>query len=181
AADEVSCGTMHLLLPLNVVDDLRGDETGIEVADGSTESPEPVVMDKNGSRPETSGLDVSVEAATKILLFEASSTHVPGILAALESAGIEVERISPVEELSRSDLVAYFAVLLVVDKLDEISLGMVIKLKSYSSIPLLVAATQWTQTGVMKALRYGVDDIVMLPAENEELVQKFGGLEPLTV
>ena len=181
AADEVSCGTMHLLLPLNVVDDLWGGETGIEVADGSTESPEPVVMDKNGSRPGKSGLDVSVEAATKILLFEASSTHVPGILAALESAGIEVERISPVEELSRSDLVAYFAVLLVVDKLDEISLGMVIKLKSYSSIPLLVAATQWTQTDVMKALRYGVDDIVMLPAENEELVQKFGGLEPLTV
>ena len=181
AADKVSCGTMHLMLPLTVVDDLRVDETGIEVADGSTESPEPAVMEKISSRPGRSGLDVPVEAATKILLLEAAATYIPGILTAFESAGIEVERISPVEELSRSDLASYFAVLLVVDKLDEISLGMVIKLKSYSSIPLLVAATQWTQTDVMKALRYGVDDIVMLPAESEELVQKFGGLEPLAV
>jgi PleD family two-component response regulator len=46
---------------------------------------------------------------------------------------------------------------------------------------MLVAASQWTQKDVMKAMRYGVDDIVMLPVDSEELLQKIRGLEPLSV
>ena len=67
------------------------------------------------------------------------------------------------------------------ERLDEIGLGVVIKIKSTSSIPLLVAASQWTQTGVMKALRYGVDDIIMLPADSDELLRKLMGKEPLSI
>ena len=83
--------------------------------------------------------------------------------------------------LQKKDLESYQAVILEIEKLDEIVLGLVIKIKSLVAVPLLVAASQWTQTEVMKALRYGVDDIVMWPVESEELGQKLKGLELMTI
>lgn len=48
-------------------------------------------------------------------------------------------------------------------------------------MPLIVAASQWTQSEVLKAVRYGVSDILMTPVLRGEILQKIRDLERLSV
>ena len=179
-ADTLVCGTMHMVLPMEIYKSIRSLE--------SESSPE---MDVNGEQQimtEQQPADQPIGAdqgqlsdqRAMVMLIEESADHLQEITRVIEEAGIKIDNYSLADDLSEAGLDTYLAVLLVLDRMDEIGLGAVIKIKSTSSVPLLVAASQWTQTDVMKALRYGVDDIVMLPAESDELLRKLRRKEPLS-
>lgn len=180
SVEKVMIGTIHLVLPLPLLDHLTIPQSVSEPGAADLTS-KPVVPEKRGINTLEPDAGEGAEKSSKVLLIEGTTNQLPGVLTALESTGIAGDVISIAEEFNKADLESYLAVLLVIDRLDEIGLGLVIKIKSYSSLPLLIAAAQWTQKDVMKALRYGVDDIVMLPADSDELLQKFQGLEALII
>ena len=180
-ADTLVCGTMHLLLPKEIYRNINPIE--------SESSPETVVSGEQKVTSEQQSMDQPISTGqgelpdqeALVMLIEESPDHVPGIMSAILDAGIKTDSFSLADDLSKAGLDSYLAVLLVLDRLDEIGLGAVIKIKSTSSVPLLVAASQWTQTDVMKALRYGVDDVLMLPVESDELLRKIKRKDPLSV
>ena len=181
AADNLVCGTLHLILPVELYEVLHADElsstpendTSTKLAAGGG------VVD--GAVTDNTSSGEPVTRSAQILLIESSSVQVAEMMKTLNRAGLKNESIGLDDEFGKAELDDLLAVILVVPKLDEIALGAVIKIKACASTPLLVAASQWTQSDVMKALRYGVDDILVLPVESDELLQKLKRLEQLTV
>lgn len=69
------------------------------------------------------------------------------------------------------------AVVLGMKKADEWELSLCAKLKELSGnsqLPIIACASQWTRTGVFKALKNGAKDIIMKPYEQNELLGKLG-------
>jgi len=58
---------------------------------------------------------------------------------------------------------------LVMNEVNEQAFGVVIKLTSGISIPLVAAAPAWTRSKVIKAVKYGVKDILVTPAQPADI------------
>jgi CheY-like chemotaxis protein len=64
------------------------------------------------------------------------------------------------------------AVLIGATDLDDRELSICIKIKSISAggpVPVIMCAAEWTRTAVLKALKYGVSDIIIKPCTEAEL------------
>ena len=70
---------------------------------------------------------------------------------------------------------AYQAVLLVMNDVDEQSLGMAIKISTSCSLPLIATGSKWTRSKVFKAVKYGVSDILLTPATEDDISSKISG------
>ncbi len=181
SADGIDCGRLHLLIPTFVQEYLQRVEPGMAGTTAGKAEQQSIEREGSGGAPLETKTALQADSLPRVLAIEAAQGCASEVLSALAVEGILGESISLAEELHKTDIESYQAILIVVEKLDEIALGVVIKIKSFSSVPMLVAASRWTQNDVMKAMRYGVDDIVMLPVDSEELLKKIRGLEPLSV
>jgi len=181
SVDGIDCGRLHLLIPAFVQEYLHRVEPGTTGTTASKTKQESAESETSRGAPIETKSSLQADSLPRVLAIEATQGCASEVLIALAAEGILGDSISSAEELHKTDIESYQAIVIVVEKLDEIALGVVIKIKSFSSVPMLVAASQWTQKDVMKAMRYGVDDIVMLPVDSEELLQKIRGLEPLSV
>ncbi|MEZ4598823.1 MAG: hypothetical protein R2940_03420 [Syntrophotaleaceae bacterium] len=65
-------------------------------------------------------------------------------------------------------------VFLVMENIEDQSFATAIKIRSAfgKSVPLIAAGSQWTRTKVLQAVKYGVRDILLLPATSEEILEK---------
>lgn len=63
-------------------------------------------------------------------------------------------------------------IFLISQDLDEQVFGVVIKISSSCSLPLILASSQWTQSKVSMAIRYGVSDILLTPSTDEDILEK---------
>jgi len=180
SVDDTKIGVMHLLLPsqlLSVLENARPAEdvsANAAISDVTFHPPEEnasFAKEENSRQVDQSAWDGNV------LIINDFEKDASTIRQALDAEDIAYDQISPAEEMTKSMLADYRAIFLVVEKLDELALGIAIKINSFCSIPLIVAASQWTQLEVIKAVRYGVNDILMTPAESAEVVQKVRGLE----
>ena len=61
------------------------------------------------------------------------------------------------------------AVYLVTQDVDEQAFGVAIKVSSACSLPLIAAAPGWTKTKVIQAVKYGVKDILLTPANTKDI------------
>ncbi len=55
---------------------------------------------------------------------------------------------------------------------DEQLFGMAIKVSTACTLPVIAAGPQWTRTKVIKAVKYGVTDILLTPAEKGDIEDK---------
>ncbi len=64
--------------------------------------------------------------------------------------------------------------LLILDKVDDDAFALMIKIRSETpaSQPLIVAGSTWTRSSVLKAVKYGVNDIIPTPATADEIRAK---------
>ena len=69
------------------------------------------------------------------------------------------------------------AIFLVMSTVDEKGLGVAIKVSAACSLPLVAAGPQWTRTKVIKAVKYGVDDILLTPATDSDICEKIDSLQ----
>lgn len=64
------------------------------------------------------------------------------------------------------------AVFLVMQEVNELAFGVAIKISTACSCPLVAAGSAWTRTTVIKAVKYGVTDILLTPASNVDIEEK---------
>ncbi|HIQ37110.1 MAG TPA: hypothetical protein EYH36_03815 [Desulfocapsa sulfexigens] len=69
------------------------------------------------------------------------------------------------------------AIFLVMATVDEQGLGVAIKISAASSVPLIAAGPEWTRTKVIKAVKYGVGDILITPASEDDIVEKINSVQ----
>jgi len=64
--------------------------------------------------------------------------------------------------------------LLIIDKIDDDAFALMIKIRSETPAeqPLIVAGPDWTRSSVLKAVKYGVTDIIPTPATAAEIKEK---------
>lgn len=61
------------------------------------------------------------------------------------------------------------AIYLVMNEVNEQAFGVAIKLNAGAKVPLIAAGPSWTRTKVIQAVKYGVSDILMTPAESSDI------------
>ena len=64
------------------------------------------------------------------------------------------------------------AIFLVMHEVDEQAFGVAIKISSSCSVPLIAAGAAWTRSKVIKAVKYGVNDILLTPATEQDIQEK---------
>lgn len=64
------------------------------------------------------------------------------------------------------------AVFLVMAAVDEKGLGVAIKISAACSLPLVAVGPEWTRTKVIKAVKYGVNEILLTPATEADISEK---------
>ena len=64
------------------------------------------------------------------------------------------------------------AVFLVMHEVDEQAFGVAIKVSSSCSVPLIAAGPAWTRSKVIQAVKYGVNDILITPASEQDVREK---------
>ena len=63
------------------------------------------------------------------------------------------------------------AIYLVMNDVNEQGFGSAIKIHSACSLPIIAVGPEWTKTKVIKAVKYGVSDILMTPASPDDIKQ----------
>ncbi len=63
-------------------------------------------------------------------------------------------------------------ILIVMQEVNEQAYGITIKVNSMSSAPIVAAGCKWTKSKVIKAVKYGVHDILLVPAAGEDIREK---------
>jgi len=64
------------------------------------------------------------------------------------------------------------AVFLIMSTVDEQGLSVAIKISAATSLPLIAVGPEWTRTKVIKAVKYGVGDILLTPAQENDITEK---------
>jgi CheY-like chemotaxis protein len=92
-----------------------------------------------------------------------------GFTTLASNLGVDMKDVFDKEEIQ--------AVVLGMKKADEWELSLCSKIKEMSGnsqLPIIVCASQWTRTGIFKALKNGAKDIILKPYEQNELLGKLG-------
>jgi chemotaxis protein CheY-P-specific phosphatase CheC len=69
------------------------------------------------------------------------------------------------------------AIFLIMPTVDEQGLGVAIKINAACSLPLIAVGPEWTRTKVIKAVKYGVDDILISPASDGDIAEKIDSVQ----
>ncbi len=176
-------GKMHMLLPADVFM-LEGLAENQSADDGQED-----VSRSKGSVTGTSGSQAQVVGAAQVASGD-DTTNNPEFLI-ISNDAIECEKFTSLLDqretaytvLDYKENVSNYlpgnvrALFLVMAEVDEKGLGVAIKLSAASSLPLVAAGPRWTRTKVIKAVKYGVDDILLTPASDSDIIEKFDSLQ----
>lgn len=185
AIDGVEFGRISLLLPADVfgLEWLRQPEpeavpvaaAAAPAAPGYAAAPAPAEVGDAGSAAGVAAAAPGSAAAgapppdPEILLVGDDFVEAARIAAVLDELGYVVRTLSFKDPLHGHIPGRLRAVYLVMREVNEQSFGMAIKISSSCSLPLIAAGPEWTKSKVIKAVRYGVNDILLTPAGREEI------------
>ena len=93
------------------------------------------------------------------------------ITAVLEELGYTVRTLSFKDSLQGLIPGRLKAIYLVMREVNEQVFGVAIRISTASSLPLIAAGPAWTKGKVIKAVRYGVSDILLTPAGREDIAE----------
>jgi PleD family two-component response regulator len=90
----------------------------------------------------------------------------------LQTFGVSVSRVNVRDKINDYLPGTFQAVILLMKDVDEQSLGMAIKINANCSLPLIAIGSKWTRSKVLKAVKYGVNDIILAPVTEEDIKRK---------
>ncbi len=169
-------GNMQMLVPANL---LKLETLGqAEAADDAPEegSAGSSVTGKAGAADSSGGVGVREGGSTaqnpEFLIVSNNGEECSKITAVLNSRGVSYKVLDYKESASDYLPGEVKAIFLVMDEVDEKGLGVAIKISSASALPLIAVGAPWTRTKVIKAVKYGVDDILLTPASDSDIAEK---------
>jgi chemotaxis protein CheY-P-specific phosphatase CheC len=176
--NSMECGHLQILFPTEMLglEALQPEETA-QFSEGQND---------NIQTPLSSGNDSAQDLVSKTVQGAVTLENVTGKVLIISDSDPESERINQIldaqgiaaVQLNFRDNVndylpgAFQAVLLVMSAVDEQSLGMAIKISTSCSLPLIAIGYSWTRSKVFKAIKYGVSDIILAPATEEDVSRK---------
>lgn len=108
----------------------------------------------------------------EILVIENSPQEAQNIAELINQMGMTTKTISFSDNIDLHLSSHLRLVVIVMQEVDEQAYGVTIKVHSNSSVPIVAAGSMWTRTKVIKAVKYGVTDILLTPAQGEEIQEK---------
>lgn len=90
----------------------------------------------------------------------------------IEGKGMKVKNLTFKENIYNYVNQDVKAVFLVMQEVNELAFGVAIKISTACSCPLVAAGSSWTRTKVIKAVKYGVTDILLTPASDVDIEEK---------
>lgn len=169
-----TCGNICLLLPAN----LFGLAQILE--DGLIEIDEKTAGDTSSEKtPLADGIDDQKDQnvknendATEVLLIENNPAEADKIESELRNNNICARRISFNDSINDHLSNRLKLVIIVMQEVDEQAYGIAIKLRAMKPVPIVAAGSEWTRSRVIKAVKYGVTDILLTPSTSEEIREK---------
>ena len=164
-------GKIQLLFPAELLQlsDLRA------VEDGATEGAVSAVDSGTAVESENSVTEAGQTTAAgvigpiDILVVGDDEMEVNKIASALRHSGYAIKILSFKDNLHGYLPGKLKAIYLVMREVNEQAFGIAIKVSSACSVPLIAAGPEWTRMKVIKAVKYGVRDILLTPAAEEDI------------
>jgi chemotaxis protein CheY-P-specific phosphatase CheC len=167
-------GKVNILFPLALLEleGLREEEPEeiVEVEDVRQKAASQVGKEGVGSEG-VGSLAGRTGVSPDILLIGDDEAEAAKISAVLRGMGYAVKSLSfkdNVHNYIPGDLKAIY---LVMKDVNEQAFGAAIKISSACSLPLVAAGPGWTRTKVIKAVKYGIGDILLTPASKEDIAE----------
>jgi chemotaxis protein CheY-P-specific phosphatase CheC len=157
-----TCGKINVVFPLALL-----DLEGLLAAD-EEQVVETVVPGDRLQAPYEGG------QIPDILLVGDDEVEAAKIAAVLESRGHVVKRLSFKDNVHNFLPGQLKAVYLVMREVNEQAFGAAIKISAACPLPLIAAGPGWTRSKVIKAVRYGVRDILLTPATPADIEENLG-------
>lgn len=151
-------GKMYLLFPLALLQ-----------LTGLVETEQEAVAVEEQSQDKQKRSDESTQRSLDILIVGDDELEANNIRRVLERQGFGVECLSFKDDIHRFLPGQLKAVYLVMRDVNEQAFGVAIKVSTVSSVPVIAAGPGWTRTKVIKAVKYGVRDIILTPAEEQDI------------
>jgi chemotaxis protein CheY-P-specific phosphatase CheC len=166
-------GKVNFLIPLEILQleglALTEDSVGGSTASEVSRSSETGVP--NATEADRGRQDSGATATPDVLLVGDDSVEATKIEEQLAHLGYSVKFLSYSDELHNYLPGRVKAVYLVMRDVNELAFGTAIKLSSSSAIPIIAAGPAWTRSKVIKAVKYGVSDILLTPASSDDIAE----------
>lgn len=170
--DDLGLGKVNMLFPADL---LQLDGLGtVTPATGKEDEIRPVVAEESAEQRKTSrepirGVEGKELKSFDILVVGDDDGESVKIAGVLKNSGYAVKTLSFKDNLHNYIPGNLKAIYLVTQQVNEQAFGVAIKVSSACSVPLVAAGPGWTRTKVIKAVKYGVRDILLTPASEEDI------------
>jgi chemotaxis protein CheY-P-specific phosphatase CheC len=156
-----SLGKVNLVFPLELfeLDGLLAVEE--EISGGSEEG--------GIARSVQSGRSSASSGAPDILLIGDDEAESAKIAAVLEGMDFAVKALSFKDNVHNYIPGELKAIYLVMHDVNEQAFGAAIKISSSCTVPIIAAGPAWTRTKVIKAVKYGIRDILLTPSSKSDI------------
>ena len=161
-------GKIHMVLPAATfgLESLSSQTETLEDSHQNSEN------DLNSNLSDNSTHEQPSRSSHDVLIVSDLDKDTQCIADVLKESGLSYRQLSYKENV-KSVLPGNFkAVFLIMEQVDEQSFAMVIKIASACSLPLIATGSGWTRSKVLKAAKYGVSDILLMPAERSDISEK---------
>lgn len=168
---ELELGKVNILFPADLL-----ELGGLRSVDAADSEPEEVLSTGQvyDDQEKTVTEDTAKSGENKlrspdILVVGDDEVEAVKIAGVLENSGFLVKILSFKDNLHNYMPGKLKAVYLVMRVVNEQAFGVAIKVSSACSVPVIAAGPGWTRTKVIKAVKYGVQDILLTPASHEDI------------
>lgn len=168
---ELELGKVNILFPADLLE--LGGLRSVDAADSEPEESFSAgqVFDDQEKRftEDTAASEGNKSRSPDILVVGDDEAEAVKIAGVLEKSGFLVKVLSFKDNLHNYMPGNLKAVYLVMRVVNEQAFGVAIKVSSACSVPLIAAGPGWTRTKVIKAVKYGVQDILLTPASHDDI------------
>ncbi|MDX2493581.1 MAG: hypothetical protein QNK27_01310 [Desulfuromusa sp.] len=158
-----------------------GEWGGPPAAEEETESTTPSTSAESGASEETTPVAATSQPMTEpagspiILIIGNQKTDADPFVDILSSAEYECQVLTFQDEIKELFLQhKILGIVLIMEQLGEKGFASAIKLQSAGRPlpPIIFAGAEWTRSAVLRAVKYGAKDILVMPASSEEIQNK---------
>lgn len=168
--DKRQLGRVHLLVParllqLEQVSAADEADDAVEATAGMATGPQADMASNRPERIDSGG----VAAAVDILLISDDDVQAELIARVIAGQGLTSRRINFKDNVHNYLPGQLQAVYIIMREANEHAFGVAIKVSSSCSLPIIAAGPAWTRSKVIKAVKYGVSDILLVPASDADI------------
>lgn len=165
-------GKMNMLFPAELLQlEMLGreDELAALQTAQATEAGKPAAKAVHAESADSGGETGTAFNPADILVISDDESVAGLLMAGAQQKGLAVRTISFKDDIRSALTAEVKAVYLVMREVNEQAFGIAINVRATSTLPLVAAGPEWTRSKVIKAVKYGINDILLTPPSSEDV------------